>query len=237
MICRSIIISLLFIFSAYSQLALYLENKIPVSTRQITSISISSDGRYLFFSSARTADQAGINESGDRNIWYVERKGDEWGIPQPLSYSTKVWENGTSLSRNGNLYFDSRDIYWIRFPMDNEQKAEKLNDAVNSAATELHPCVAPDERFLVFYSSRPGSYGKSGGDLYISFKRDDENWSQAINLGETFNQGHLSTSFPRLSPDGKYFFFLKLISVPWQCEVFWVSVAALDNLSTISLIE
>ena len=35
--------------------------------------------------------------------------------------------------------------------------------------------------------------------------------------------------FPRLSTDGKYFFFLKLVSVPWQCEVFWVSVDALTD--------
>lgn len=192
--------------------------------------SISKDGKYLFFSSARTTDQKGMNELGDRNIWFVERIENEWETPQPLLFSTGEWENGTSLSQNGNLFFDSEDIYKIRFPTNNEQGAEKLNDAVNSVATELHPCVAPDERFLVFYSSRSGHYGKGGGDLYISFKKDDGNWTQAINLGETFNQGHLSTSFPRLSPDGKYFFFLKLVSVPWQCEVFWVSVDALDNL-------
>jgi Tol biopolymer transport system component len=194
--------------------------------------SISSDGKYLFFSSARTTDQKGMNESGDRNIWFVERIGSEWAPPQPLPFSTRVWENGTSLSKNGYLYFDSKDIFKIRFPQNNGQDAEKLDNAVNSSATEQHPCVAPDERFIIFYSSRPGHYGKGGGDLYISFKKDDGNWAQAINLGETFNQGHLSTSFPRLTPDGKYLFFIKLVSVPWRCEVFWVSVDVLDDLNT-----
>jgi len=82
----------------------------------------------------------------------------------------------------------------------------------------------------VSYSNCPGHYGSSGGNLYISFKNKDGAWNQSINLGETFNLGHLSTSFPRLSPNGKYFFFLNLNAVPWQCEVYWGSVKALVEL-------
>lgn len=193
--------------------------------------SMSRDGKYLFFSSARNMSQDGINKRGDRNIWYVERIGANWGDPKPLINKSGTWENGSDLSKFGNLFFDSSDIYKIKFPPDAKNIAECLSDAVNSPSTELHPCVAPDERFIVFYSSRSGHYGKSGGDLYISFKNDDGTWKQATNLGEQFNNGHLSTSFPRLSSDGKYFFFLKLVSIPWQCEVFWVSVDALDDLN------
>jgi len=193
--------------------------------------SISRDGKYLVFSSARTLDGERMNETGERNIWYVERKGDDWSKPRPLNFRTPGWENGSDMSEFGNLFFDSSDIYKIKFPLEEEHIAEKLGAAVNSDATELHPCVAPDERFLVFYSSRPGHYGTSGGDLYISFRNKDGTWKQAVNLGEQFNRGHLSTSFPRLSADGKYFFFLKLTSVPWQAEVFWASVEALDDLN------
>jgi len=192
--------------------------------------SISRDGRFLFFSSARKMDGDGINETGERNIWYVEREGDEWGIPKPLNFQTPEWENGSDMSELGHLFFDSRDIYMIKFPFNEKKAPVKLGNSVNSDATELHPCVASDERFLVFYSSRPGHYGSSGGDLYISFKNMIGGWNQALNLGEKFNQGHLSTSFPRLSSDGKYFFFLKLVAIPWQCEVYWVSVEALDEM-------
>jgi Tol biopolymer transport system component len=192
--------------------------------------SMSRDGRYLFFSSARTMDQDGMNETGERNIWYVERDEEGWSPPRTLPFRTAGWENGSDLSALGNLFFDSSDIYKISFPTDAPDAAEALGPAVNSDATELHPCVAPDERFIVFYSSRPGHYGSGGGDLYISFKNNDGTWAPAINLGESFNKGHLSTSFPRLSPDGKYFFFLKLVSIPWQAEVYWASVEALDDL-------
>ncbi len=192
--------------------------------------SMSRDGKYLFFSSARTMNQDGMNETGERNIWYVERNGRNWGLPTALQFQTPGWENGSDLSALGHLFFDSSDIYRIKFSADTPGAAEPLGAAVNSGATELHPCVAPDERFIVFYSSRPGHYGSEGGDLYISFKDSDGTWAPARNLGECFNKGHLSTSFPRLSPDGKYFFFLKLVSIPWQAEVYWVSVDALDDL-------
>jgi Tol biopolymer transport system component len=132
------------------------------------------------------------------------------------------------MSAEGNLFFDSRDIYKIDFAEGTEHEPVRVSQAINSDHTELHPCVAPDERFLVFYSSRPGHFGSGGGDLHISFKDEDGNWQQAINLGEKFNKGHLSTSFPRLSPDGKYLFFLKLVSMPWEAEVYWVSTEALD---------
>ncbi|UCC43471.1 MAG: PD40 domain-containing protein [Candidatus Zixiibacteriota bacterium] len=193
--------------------------------------SMSRDGKYLFFSSGRKQDGDGLNEGGERNIWYVERMGENWDVPRPLSFRTPEWENGTDMSELGNLFFDSRDIYKTSFPSDQNNDAEKLSSAINSSSTELHPCVASDERFIVFYSSRPGHYGDPGGDLYISFKKPDGTWKEAQNLGEQFNKGHLSTSFPRLSPDGKYLFFLKLVSVPWQCAVYWVSVDALDDLN------
>lgn len=193
--------------------------------------SMSRDGRYLFFSSARTLDQSRRNEEAKRNIWYVQRAGHGWSRPVPLQLETAGWENGTDLSGQGHLFFDSSDIYQIDFPPDAKPVEKLLGPAINSGATELHPCVAPDERFIVFYSSRPGHYGCAGGDLYISFKNSDGTWKPAVNLGEQFNRGHLSTSFPRLSPDGKYFFLLKLVSVPWQCEVYWVAVGALDDLN------
>lgn len=189
--------------------------------------SISRDGNYLFFSSARTMDQDGRNQNGDRNIWFVKREGDAWGSPRPLGTQTAEWENGSDLSGKGNLYFDAKDIYVVAFAEDGESQPVKLGAAINSEHTELHPCIAPDERFLVFYSSRPGHFGSEGGDLYISFRNEDGTWGQAINLGEEFNQGHLSTSFPRLAPDGKYFFFLKLVAVPWRAEVYWVSAEVL----------
>ena len=192
--------------------------------------SISRDGQHLVFSSGRNADQTGLNEDGERNLWYVLRTDAGWSQPQMLPVNTDQWENGSDISARGNLFFYSPDIHRMAFPPNDPPHAEKLGTEINSGFTELHPCVAPDERFLVFYSNRPGHLGSGGGDMYISFKGEDGSWQPATNLGAEFNAGHLSTSFPRLSPDGRYLFFLKLVAVPWQVEVFWVSVDALDEL-------
>jgi hypothetical protein len=192
--------------------------------------AISRDGQYLVFSSGRNPDQTGLNEDGERNLWYVSRTDAGWSRPQMVPVNTDQWENGSDISERGNLFFDARDIRRVAFPPDGSPHAETLGTGINTSFTELHPCVAPDERFLIFYSSRPGHLGSSGGDLYISFQGEDGSWQPAVNLGAKFNAGHLSTSFPRLSPDGRYLFFLKLVAVPWQAEVFWVSVDALDEL-------
>jgi hypothetical protein len=194
--------------------------------------SISRDGKHLFFSSARNMNQDGMNENGERNIWYVERKGNDWNFPILLNDPIPIPGNGSDISELGNFYFNSQgDIYKIKFPLEGDENPEKLASTINSSSTELHPCIADDERFIVFYSSKPGHFGSRGGDLYISFKNNEGKWDPAINLGEKFNKGQLSTSFPRLSTDGKYFFFLKLVSIPWQCQVYWVSVDALEALN------
>jgi hypothetical protein len=127
--------------------------------------SISRDGKYLILYSARKLDEDCMNEAGERNIWYAERTETGWSSPRPLNFRTPGWENGSDISERGHLFFDSSDIYRIKYPTDDKDNAEKLGNAINSSDTELHPCVAPDERFIVLYSNRPGHYGTGGGVL------------------------------------------------------------------------
>jgi hypothetical protein len=84
---------------------------------------------------------------------------------------------------------------------------------------------------IISNSKREGHYGAEGGDLYISYKNNNETWKDAVHLGAVFNEEQLSSSFPRLFPNGKYLFFLKLISVLWKADVYWVSVDALERLN------
>ena len=64
---------------------------------------------------------------------------------------------------------------------------------------------APDESFLIF-----GSWGREdglgSGDLYISYKGKDGNWTKAKNMGKKINSTALDYC-PGLSPNGEYFFF------------------------------
>jgi hypothetical protein len=54
----------------------------------------------------------------------------------------------------------------------------------NDNSVYTHPALSSDEKFIVFASDRPGSYG--GTDLFITSKEND-NWSDPKNLGETIN--------------------------------------------------
>lgn len=118
-------------------------------------------------------------------------------------------------------------------------KPELLNRRINSKYQDYTPFVAPDESYLIFSSvNRPDGYGS--GDLYISFKDSNNEWSMPINMGKDINTKY-NERFPSVSADGKYLFFISNIkkkenvgnlSVPQNryCDVYWVSTEKIDNL-------
>jgi hypothetical protein len=74
---------------------------------------------------------------------------------------------------------------------------------VNSDSREAGAYIAPDERFIIFESNRPGGIG--GTDLYISF-RQGSSWAQPRRLDAPINSPAQETS-AILSPDGKVLYF------------------------------
>jgi hypothetical protein len=84
-----------------------------------------------------------------------------------------------------------------------------------------HPAIAPDERYIVFDSERPGGLGEE--DLYVCFRQHDGSWGEAVNLGETVNSPG-SESIPHLSPDGKFLFYSA------RRDIYWVSTRLIDKL-------
>ena len=79
-----------------------------------------------------------------------------------------------------------------------------LPAGINSDGYEDGPCIAPDESYLIFESGRDGADGSL--DLFIVFKDADGQWGTPVNMGPEINTAGYER-FPRLSPDGKYFFF------------------------------
>jgi Tol biopolymer transport system component len=107
-------------------------------------------------------------------------------------------------------------------------KPQLLGGGVNSPYFDAHPCIAPDETFIIFDSKRPGAIGGEGDiDLYICFKNKEGDWGDAVNLGDKINtpkQEHVAS----LSPDGKYLFFAH--GEPDQWDIYWVSTKIIENL-------
>ena len=157
---------------------------------------ISSNGLKLYFASKRPKENN--PKSTDYDIWYVYRDSvkSKWSkaINMGDVINTDKNEFYPSLSDSGNLYFtanyeDSKgkdDIYISEYKNGKHAKPFSLSNAINSTGDEYNAFIAPDESYIIF-----GAYkredGFGSGDLYISYKQSDKQWTQAKNMGADIN--------------------------------------------------
>lgn len=184
---------------------------------------LSVNGKKLYFSQ--------VNQ-GSSLIYIANKAQQSWLSPQRLT-STDLGkrQRSPSVAANGNLYFSGicndtgqADIYVSEFRNRQYMPPRKLSKNINSQYNEGYVYVSPQENYLIFDSNRPGSYGKT--DLYISFRRINGTWSEAVNLGEKINTAEAEWS-PYMSPDGNYLFFSR--SVNGQVDIYWVSSAIIER--------
>lgn len=187
----------------------------PFSRGTYTHInSISPDGERLYFYT-ETID-------GDGNTFMAVKTEFGWSEPEPL----RLWTTdhpGTHVNEvhetlSGNLYMTGplesmqggRGIVVSELADGRYGSYESLGADINLDYREFapnhSPTIDPDEEFLVFASARPGGFSRQ--DLYISYRMPDGLWSDAINLGEEINRPGNGNSWPQLSPDGEFLFFV-----------------------------
>lgn len=191
---------------------------------------LAGDGDTLIFRSDRPLRSgAGI----DRSLWITRRTPTGWSDAEPLGEVFRGVSFQASMAANGTLYFtadpagwrDSRgkdDIYRSELHDGAYTRAENLGPPINTTAEDWSPCVALDERRLLFASTRPGGAGRS--DLYVSFRRADGTWRDPVNLGRPINTRQ-DEDWPFLTSDGKYLFFVR------NGDVFWVDAGLLAKLA------
>jgi Tol biopolymer transport system component len=182
-------------------------------------VTISPDGQKLFFCSNRP-DSARVTGRNDYDIWFCNRTGDTWSKPIHLGEEINSDKDDfyPVVSKNGTLYFNSQragegtnDIYMSKIVDGKYTKAEKSGPEINSEYREYDAFIDPDEKFIIFTSDRPGNSGR--GDLYISFKNREGNWTTAKNMGTVIN-GMGPEFSPCVSPDGKYLFYTRQTWTP-----------------------
>ena len=161
----------------------------------------------------------------DFDIYRMVWNGNKWNAAERLGeINSDSTEYYVSVANNGNIYFASYrdgnlDLYMAKKDGDHYHKPVNLGGVVNSSSDEHDPLIAPDERYLVFTSSRPGGSGEA--DLYISYNKNGE-WQRPVNMGSRINTATYEYC-PNLTPDGKYFFFSS------EYDVKWISAAVLDD--------
>lgn len=101
------------------------------------------------------------------------------------------------------LYQDA-DIYESVLENGKWTKPVRMNGHINTSEQEPSVFISPDEKYLLFVSSR--SAGKGGRDIYISEKNEKNEWGEAKNMGDVINTA-FDDDAPFLSPDGSELFF------------------------------
>ncbi len=156
--------------------------------------------------------------SADGNKMFIgklfrERKDNKWSEPKSPGAFLKHMAHGLSVSAKGTYYFTAYKeqspigaIYYARLINGKYEEPIKLNDDINRGEYISGSLISPDESYLIWSVEREDGYGQS--DLYISFKKNDGTWSKTMNMGPIINTD-MQESSPKISPDGKYFFFIR----------------------------
>lgn len=179
---------------------------------------IQPDGEKMFFVSKRPLT-AGEKNKYEFNMWYMDKTPEGWGEPKPVESPINGFGSVfyPSVTKTGTLYFTRRFEgnveYIFRSKLINGKysEPEKLPDNVNTTKSQFNTFISPDEDFLIIpVWGRKDTKGSS--DYYVSFRDKNDNWSDLINLGDKINTP-LDEYTPSLSPDGKYFFFQRKVTV------------------------
>ncbi|WP_394746850.1 TolB-like translocation protein [Spongiimicrobium salis] len=139
-------------------------------------------------------------------------------------------------SSKGTYFFDefkrdfTGDIRYSRLINGKYEEPKLLNEKINTGGS-FHPYIAPDESYILFDSKKEGGYGDS--DIYISYRQQDGEWGDPINLGADINTEAWEAS-ASVTPDGKYLFFNRNMgSKKYEnVDIFWVSAEVIEKLRT-----
>jgi hypothetical protein len=188
---------------------------------------ITADNKTLYFGSMRPNPERPDMEN-PYGIWALERTSEGWGVPRYAGFGMYV-----TTTADGTVYvtdIDEKDdqkhgiartgLINGRFGSLERQEGGVLVPE-NGRMPGRHPCIAPDESYIIFDSytvDPPGGHAQ----LFICYREKDGSWGETINLSRILEtEGNIAAS---LSPDGKYLFFEA------ESDIYWVSTEMIDRL-------
>jgi len=155
-------------------------------------LSISPDGKYLFFAACNREDGF-----GSCDLYWSRWVDNHWSLPENLgpTVNSPQWDSQPSFSSDGKtLYFASKrsggkgssDIWTTHLQSGgNWSVPENLGDSVNTPQEEMAPFIHPDDQTLYFSSK--GHRGMGGLDLFFCRKNRYDRWGSPVNLGYPIN--------------------------------------------------
>ncbi len=197
-----------------------------------------SDDANPFFSSSGDSIYFKSYRGGGNAIWVTNREGNGWSNPvnlgAPFSSSVLGWQ--ASITKGRTIYFvratggfGSHDIYRAECINGSYSSAEKLGPPINSDIDDWQVFIDPDDEYIIFGRWQQPDPSHENG-LYVSFRKQDESWSEPVNMGAAINGDH-GGYWPYVSPDKKYFFFVSdMDNGNWHYDVFWVDAKIIEDL-------
>lgn len=192
--------------------------------------SLSPDGKKLYFSSIVWGDEKKHGSESSKPTFYaVDLENPRWNAPTPIPawfpHPENVW--AYSFAANGNLYFDSEfRLFDMKLRDGRYDPPAKLGNPAIDDQDAFIPFISPDESYIIYSSVQSGSIGGSI-DLYIAFRGTDGSWGPPKNLGPEVNTA-ANERFPTVSPDGKYFFFLRN-DPEGDSSFYWIDAAVIQK--------
>jgi hypothetical protein len=176
----------------------------------------SADGKRLYYQSRAPLGRNGENK--DIDIWYRERKGEDWSGPHNIGapVNTAADESQPWVTGNGSIFFcrdnetivkgqaGGADIYCSEYANGGYSAPVLLGAEINSEFAETEPTMAPDNSYLLFISNRPGGFSRMM-NLYVSFRTPAGGWTKARCLSHELKIENIW--FPTLTYDGKNLIF------------------------------
>lgn len=177
---------------------------------------ISPDGNKLYFFVANHPENY-LGKSGSQDIWYSERDSTgQWGearhMKAPLNQRRfnqvfTVLNNGNTLLIRGGKGKDTEGFSFTHKQKDSWSKPEPLKidgyDDMRKGVYSGGSMSSDGKALLMYFSERPKS---KYSDLYISFKKDNGDWSRPKALGSNINT-HLDEFGPFLAPDNRTMYY------------------------------
>jgi hypothetical protein len=176
---------------------------------------LSPEGDMLFFSSYSKEDNRDY-------IYYCHRTANGHSVPGlpegKLNDLDLHWQ--FSMAENGNIYYASRgNIYCAERLGGVYGEPYKLGASVNTPYSECTPYISPSEDLIIFARSVTDK-----PDLYFCKREANGEWTEALPLNTSVNTPQHEMC-PRMTNDGKYFFFLS--SREGLFSAYWVNSEAL----------
>ena len=186
----------------------------------------SIDGNRLYFTSLAPTEKSIYVMTKTENGW-----SDSEILGSPFISLDLGWQ--ASITAEGDIYYCLQngeygfwDIYRSKLIDGEYTQPENLGENVNSEHYEGSPFISPDESYLIFSSmSRQG--GAGGSDIYISFRNNDDTWTEAVNFRNNDINTTGDEAFPYVSPDGRYLFFVSYRDN--SQDVYWVDASIIEN--------